>query len=178
MKRCAFVGTSKDNILFHDRTQGRLQNCTLSANLCSSLTVANHAYYDNRNCIPNRSMPVYVDELSRDRPPWQPSLGLRRTEDDSFPPLAAAPDVFAGANDTALVAIQQVRCCRFCLLGLCSAHRVCVCARTWAVTCSVTGHFPDSPATTGLSRATIGMQSCERHMHWTLLSLATPLSMP
>ena len=114
VQRCAFVGDWNRNIIFSRGTQGRLQNCTLSADLCTSLTVPDD--YDDVNCSPNRSLPVYVDELSR-TPPRQPSLGVPLSADDSFPPLADAPDVFASPNDTALVAIQQV-CCRFCLLDL------------------------------------------------------------
>ena len=113
VQRCAFVGDWNRNIIFSRGTQGRLQNCTLSADLCTSLSVQDN---DDFNCSPNRTLPVYVDESSR-TPLGQPSLGVPLTADDSFPPLAAAPDVFAGANDTALVAIQQV-CCRFCVLDL------------------------------------------------------------
>ena len=120
VERCAFVGDDDDDILFEIGTQGRLQNCTLSADLCTSIKVLN--YVDNVNCTPNRSLPVVVDELSR-ASPRLPSLGVPLSADESFPPLAAAPDVFAGANDTAVAAIQQVQCCRFYLLGLCSCSK-------------------------------------------------------
>ena len=143
VERCAFVGDYYSDMLFEHGTQGRVQNCTLSADLCTSNTFADD-YVDDLECSADRSLPVYVDESSR-TPPRDPSLGVTLTADDSFPPLSAAPDVFAGANDTALVAIQQVRfkassasVCWICA----GAQRACVWRRPLVVACSAILHLP------------------------------------